>query len=178
MNYRRLRIPGGTYFFTLVTYNRRHILNDSLYVDTLRGSFTTALKTHPFKIDAYVIMPDHIHMIWTLPEGDDNFPVRWSIIKNTFSRKMNSILGPEAPLKVGAKGEAGFWQRRYWEHVIRDEIDLNNHVDYIHYNPVKHGFVQNPEDWKLSSFKKYQEKGYYPPEWIPSITIINRTLYE
>ncbi|BCY17459.1 MAG: transposase [Chloroflexi bacterium] len=178
MNYRRLRIPGGTYFFTLVTFKRRQILNNSLYVDTLRESFSTAFKSHPFKIDAHVIMPDHIHMIWTLPEDDDNFPVRWSIIKNTFSRKMNSLLKSDAPPKCGAKGEAGYWQRRYWEHAIRDEIDLNNHIDYIHYNPVKHGYVQNPEDWKLSSFKKYQENGYYPPEWIPSKTIINTTLFE
>lgn len=178
MNYRRLRVPGGTYFFTLVTYNRRPILNDSRYVDTLSESFKTAMISHPFKIDAHVIMPDHVHMIWTLPKGDDDFPVRWCIIKNLFSRRMNKILGSDAPPKAGAKGEAGFWQRRYWEHAIRDEIDLNYHIDYIHYNPVKHGFVQNPEDWELSSFKKYQDNGYYPQDWAPSESLINSTLFE
>ena len=110
-------------------------------------------------------------MIWTLPPGDDDFPVRWSIIKNSFSRRMNNILKSDQPLNHGAKGEAGFWQRRYWEHLIRDETDLNNHIDYIHYNPVKHGYVEDPINWDLSSFKKYCERGNYAVNWAPSKVI-------
>jgi putative transposase len=178
MNYRRLRIPGGTYFFTLVTFNRKHIFDSPLYIETLRASFKIAMKSHPFRIDAHVILPDHIHMIWTLPHGDDNYPIRWSIIKNIFSRQMNKSMKSVEPIYKGAKGEAGFWQRRYWEHYIRDEIDLNNHIDYIHFNPVKHGYVNNPEEWELSSFKKYCQQGYYVGNWTPSITIQEANWFE
>jgi putative transposase len=178
MNYRRLRIPGGTYFFTLVTFNRNHILTNPQYIDTLRESFKLAMRSYPFTIDAHVILPDHIHMIWTLPQGDDNYPLRWSIIKNSFSRHMNKSLKSCEPLNKGAKGEAGFWQRRYWEHVIRDDTDLSNHIDYIHFNPVKHGYVLNPEDWELSSFKKYCDKGYYVGNWSPSQKIQEAKWFE
>ena len=150
-NYRRARVPGGAYFFTVVTYERRPLLQDAAQVELLRRAFAWAKTRRPFSIDAIVILPDHLHCVWRLPEGDADFSGRWRAIKQFVSRRM------EAPLS--ARGEKLIWQRRFWEHLIRDEEDWRRHLDYIHYNPVKHGFVNAPEAWPYSSFTAAVERG-------------------
>jgi putative transposase len=143
MQYRRQRNEGGTYFFTVVTFNRKPVLVEN--IARLRQAFDIVMKDRPFKIDAHVIMPDHIHMISTLPEFDSDYPTRWRLIKHYFSRMMEPG-GETISHAREMKKERQVWQRRYWEHVIRDEKDLSNHIEYIHYNPVKHGFASSPYD--------------------------------
>lgn len=154
-NYRRLYQRGGCYFFTVVTYKRAPILIN--YVDRLRESFRYAIDKLPFTIDAIVIMPDHLHCIWTLPEDSKDFSKRWFYVKQYFSRGISA--------DVNGRGEKLVWQRRFWEHLIIDEDDLKRHIDYIHYNPVKHGLSLSPVDWKESSFLKFCQKGYYEKGW-------------
>lgn len=161
--YIRQRQPGGIYFFTVVTQARRPILATDGRVEILRSSFRWVKRRHPFEIDAIVILPDHIHCIWRLPNDDDNYPVRWSLIKRYFSRKSNIHL-PSSASNI-AKRESGIWQRRYWEHLIRDERDWRDHMDYIHYNPVKHGLAKRVRDWPYSSFSKCVERGWYEDDW-------------
>ncbi len=148
-NYRRNYVDGGTYFFTVNLAERKQKLLIE-QVDILRQAFRMVKKSHPFHIDAIVILPDHLHTIWTLPENDHDFSLRWRQIKSAFSRNLekqerisNSRL---------RKKERGIWQRRFWEHTIQDEKDFMRHVEYIHYNPVKHGYVKRIEDWHYSSF--------------------------
>ena len=148
-NYRRNYVDGGTYFFTVNLADRKQKLLIE-QVDILREAFRVVKKAHPFQIDAIVILPDHLHTIWTLPENDHDFSLRWRQIKSNFSRhleKQESI--SKSRLQ---KQERGIWQRRFWEHTIRNEEDFIHHVDYIHYNPVKHGYVKQMEDWCYSSF--------------------------
>lgn len=132
-------------------------------IDSLRDAFQEVKKAHPFDIDAIVVLPDHLHSLWTLPEGDDDFSLRWRQIKSAFSRAIekderisNSRL---------RKQERGIWQRRFWEHAIRDEEDFNRHIDYIHINPVKHGYVQRAIDWQFSSIHRYVKLGILPTDW-------------
>ncbi|MES1191361.1 MAG: transposase [Steroidobacter sp.] len=162
--YKRAWIPGGCYFFT-VNLAERH--NNTLlidHIDSFREVFRHVQVRHPFKTDAIVVLPDHLHCIWTLPPGDNRFDMRWYLIKSRFSHliKRNERVS-SSRLR---KGERGIWQRRYWEHAIRDEQDWRNHVDYIHYNPVKHGHVMRARDWPHSSFHKYMNKGMYPYDWV------------
>jgi putative transposase len=169
--YKRVRIEGGCYFFTVVLAQRHK--NNLLieHVDALRKSFKHVQNNHPFIMDTVVIMPDHLHCIWQLPEGDFNFSTRWRLIKAHFSR---SIKKAEVINKSRLrKGERGIWQRRFWEHVIRDDTDYVNHVEYIHYNPVKHGYVNRVIDWTHSSFHQWVEKGIYPLNWAAQENIIN-----
>lgn len=166
--YRRFWQPGGTYFFTVVTYHRRLIfLDDSTYL-ALREAFRIGMeKVGPFKIEAICLLPDHLHCIWTLPKNDDDYAARWKIIKSSFSHwflKQGKSPGQLTASKV-LKGELGVWQRRYWEHTIRDHEDLNRHIEYIHYNPVKHGLVQAVKVWPWSSFHHYVQAGYYDLDW-------------
>jgi putative transposase len=165
MEYRRVFIPGGTYFFTVVTFDRRPIFSSSKAVKLLRQSFLYTAERFPYKIIAIVIMPDHLHVIWTLPPESSDFSIRWRLIKSHFARNWRKSGSGMMISPRNEKGEVDVWQRRFWEHLIRDEEDLNNHIDYIHYNPVKHGLVSLPEDWQYSSFMKFVEKGYYPPDW-------------
>ena len=137
-NYQRLKVAGGTYFFTLALADRT---SDLLVreIDRLRDAYASVRRRYPFETVAICVLPDHIHAIWTLPEDDANYPRRWSLIKANFSRTL-----PPSPSRSAskiAKHEKGLWQRRYWEHAIRDDTDLSNHIDYIHFNPVKHGLV-------------------------------------
>ena len=160
--YRRAFIPGGTYFFTVAVANRRSsLLTD--HVDLLRSCFRTVHRRHPFTIDAIVVLPDHLHCIWTLPEGDADFSTRWSRIKADFSRSIN----PGEPLRQSRikRGERGVWQRRFWEHLIRDERDLRHHIDYIHFNPVKHGHVERVIEWPHSSLHRHIRDGRCDPAW-------------
>ncbi len=165
MRYRRARIYGGTYFFTVVTHQRRKILSEPENVSLLRLIFKEVMKNHPFTIDAIVLLPDHLHCIWTLPEGDRDFSTRWRLIKGVFSRKCDARYKSEVSAARKHKKEQAVWQRRFWEHLIRDERDFTNHVEYIHYNPVKHGLVNTPEKWPYSSFHRYVENGLYNLDW-------------
>ncbi|MGH8445973.1 MAG: REP-associated tyrosine transposase [Solimonas sp.] len=160
--YTRAFVPGGTFFFTVTLLERRRgLLIDR--VDLLRQCFAEARHTRPFRIDAMVVLPDHLHCIWTLPPGDADFSTRWHAIKAGFSRGIETTEWLSE--RRQRKGERGIWQRRFREHVIRDEQDFERHVDYIHFSPVKHGYVMHPGDWKHSSFLRHVERGFYPPDW-------------
>ena len=165
MEYRRAKIAGGTYFFTLVTYNRNQIFNNPENVELLRQSFRYVMEKHPLTIEAAVILPDHLHCIWTLPDDDYDFSTRWRLIKSYFSRKCQETYQGKITDSRKKKQEKAIWQRRFWEHCIKDEEDYNNHIDYIHYNPVKHGLVKAPKDWQYSSFKRYVREGIYDLKW-------------
>jgi putative transposase len=165
MDYRRLFVTGGTYFFTLVTYQRRSIFSTPEAVDKLRYAFQYTVERLPFTIVASVILPDHMHFIWTLPPESGDFSTRWRLIKSHFTRNWcpKGVMSESNSRR--RKGEADVWQRRFWEHLIRDERDLSNHVEYIHYNPVKHGLVKFPAEWQYSSFMKYVQDGIYNLDW-------------
>ena len=165
MQYRRARTAGGTYFFTLVTYNRRKFLCEPENIVLLRVAFRYVMARHPFKIEAIVVLPDHLHCIWTLPEGDSEFSTRWRLIKSYFTRKCDATYRGRVSISRERKGEQAVWQRRFWEHQIRDERDFVRHVEYIHYNPVKHGLVKAPREWPYSSFHRYVQKGIYDAAW-------------
>jgi putative transposase len=161
-HYIRAYIPGACYFFTVALLERRrHLLTE--HIDALREAFRTVRKGRPFSIDAIVVLPEHLHCIWTLPEGDADFSTRWRLIKARFARSLPG--GERRSIRRLDKGERAIWQRRFWEHVIRDEADLAGHVDYIHYNPVKHGWVRDVADWPYSSFHRYVRLGIYPSDW-------------
>ncbi len=166
-DYRRIFLPGGTYFFTVVTYDRQPIFSNIKAINIFRRSIQDVMLKHPFKEVAYCILPDHIHAIWTLPEDDFDYPLRWRAIKSIFTFKYLSQREPGDSLSgtPRRRGEASVWQRRYWEHTIRDEKDFTNHFDYIHFNPVKHGLVPCVRDWKWSSFDSHVKNGIYPPDW-------------
>jgi putative transposase len=163
--YHRYYRIGGTYFFTVVTYRRYPVFREESVVDLLRDCFSLVKNIYPFSIDAIVILPDHLHTIWTLPEKDSDFSTRWKLIKSTFSKQINKSYDIRLRESLFRKGESGIWQRRFWEHLIRGQEDFNSHCDYIHYNPVKHGLVKSPSEWKYSSFNKYVERGLYEPDW-------------
>jgi putative transposase len=150
-SYRRLFIPGGRYFFTVNLADRRsHLLTDNVAV--LRGVFRETQRAHPFTIEAIVVLPDHLDTIWTLPENDSDFPTRWRLIKSSFSRALPRTETISA--SRAGKAERGIWQRRFWEHLIRNDDDFARHVEYIHFNPVKHGYVSVPEEWPFSSIHR------------------------
>jgi len=165
MQYRRIFIPGASYFFTLVTELRRPILSSASAVDVLRTAFHTVRKTRPFEVDAIVVLPDHLHCIWTLPPGDSDFSTRWRLIKTHFTKHCDPALRAETNSARIAKREQAVWQHRYWEHLLRDEADYTRHIEYIHYNPVKHGWASSAMEWPHSSFKRYVADGIYPPDW-------------
>lgn len=152
-NYRRVYVMGGWYFFTLVTYQRYPLFRNPENISHLRNAFAHVIKKHPFSIKAIVILPDHLHCIWSLPDDDKDYSTRWRLIKHYFSRQKISC-----PLDK-------IWQPRFWEHFIRDETDLKNHIDYIHYNPVKHGLASSPAEWRHSTFHKYVRHGWYDKDW-------------
>ena len=166
-NYRRANTPGGTYFFTVVTEHRQPIFTDDPVRTALRAAIDTTRCTHPFRIDAWALLPDHLHCIWTLPEGDANFGLRRAFIKRYVSGQCAAGMANTGPRSCSrtARGESGLWQRRFWEHEIRDEDDFQRHVDYIHWNPVKHGHVKEVAQWPYSTFHRYVRKGVYPADW-------------
>ena len=165
MQYRRAKNSGATYFFTVVTYQRQKIFHISETVDLLRTAFRAVKSKFPFTIDAIVVLPDHLHCIWTLPEDDANFSTRWRLIKSEFSRNCPEQYKKSPSASRLKKSEQAVWQRRFWEHQIRDEKDFVQHIDYIHYNPVKHGLVATPKDWVYSSFNRYVQDGAYAKDW-------------
>jgi len=158
-NYRRARVAGATCFFTVVTAQRRPLLDSATRIAALRQSVDEIRRLLPFEIDAWVVLPDHMHAIWTLPTGDGDFSKRWGRIKAGFTRSCGHA-------HTSAPGcDAGLWQPRFWEHVIRDEADFAAHMDYTHYNPVKHGYVKRVVDWPYSSFHRCVRRGHYPTDW-------------
>ena len=156
-NYRRVYLPGGVYFFTVVTLNRVPIFINEDRVEALRQAFRKVMAARPFEIDALVVLPEHLHCIWRLPEGDADYSSRWREIKKAVSRQIG--------MSTNARNERMVWQRRFWEHAIRDEEDWRRHMDYIHYNPVKHGLANRPGEWAWSSFCNAASKGWYEETW-------------
>lgn len=164
-NYRRNRVPGGTYFFTVNLFDRQSGLLVE-HIDVLRDAIRKTRQSRPFHIDAWVVLPDHLHCIWTLPEHDADYSGRWQAIKKAFSK---SIPQNEQRTAVQFKRkERGIWQRRFWEHTIISDRDYAAHVDYIHFNPVKHGWAQMVRDWPYSTFHRWVERGVYPLDWAGS----------
>ncbi len=162
MQYRRANATGGTYFFTVNLADRSA---DTLvrHINDLKNVMHKVKAAHPYALVAQVVMPEHLHAIWRLPPGDADFPMRWSLIKAGFSRRRAKVENVCAS-RV-AKRERGIWQRRYWEHQIRDDTDLAQHVNYIHYNPVKHGWVTVAADWPHSTLHEYIRRGMANPDW-------------
>ena len=156
-NYRRAHIPGGVYFFTVVTHDRAPVFINEGHVEVLREAFRTVMAVRPFQIDAMVVLPEHLHCIWRMPDGDVDYSSRWREIKKAVSRQINT--------STNARNERPVWQRRFWEHAIRDEEDWRKHMDYIHYNPVKHGLANRPGEWRWSSFDSAVNKGWYEDSW-------------
>ena len=160
--YRRYRAEGGTFFFTVNLENRA---SNALVanVDALRSAVASVLIERPFSIEAMVVLPDHLHTVWTLPEGDSDFSTRWKDIKTRFTKR-TGLLGHRSVSKE-VKGERGVWQRRFWEHMVRDEADYRAHVAYCWGNPVKHGLCERAVDWPYSSLHRDMRLGRVPVEW-------------
>ena len=163
-NYRRFTVPGAAVFFTVVTYQRRRFLIDPLARRCLRMAFRKVRATFPFEVAAIVLLPDHLHAIWILPPGDHDYSLRWRRIKEEFTRRYLAEGGQEVIQSASRdiRGQRRVWQRRFWEHTIQVKDDFENHCDYMHYNPVKHGLVECPMDWPYSSFHRWVNRGVYP----------------
>ena len=157
MYYRRAFVPGATCFFTVAAARRRPAFRDAVARALLRQAFRHVAQKHPFTVDAMVVLPDHLHCLWTLPPMDTDYPMRWRLIKTWVTQRYGD--GSPRPVK------RPIWQGRYWEHLIRDEKDYRQHVEYTHYNPVKHGYVRTPVAWPHSSFRRYVKEGVYTEEW-------------
>lgn len=166
-NYRRAFAPGGTFFFTQVTFNRSPFLLGDLAREALHAAIAECQERWPFELDAIVLLPDHLHAMWTLPSGDSDYSRRWGWLKKTFTQRYLRAGGTESPVSPGKRrdGRRGIWQAKFWEHTIRDPDDLNKHLDYIHYNPVKHGYVRCPHAWPYSSFRRWVRRDVYAPDW-------------
>lgn len=166
-NYRRANTAGATYFFTVVTHQRRRFLCDDDVRRALHEAIEWGRESHPFIIDAWVLMPDHIHAIWTLPEHDADFGTRWGKIKRYVTQRCGARLHQSELVSDGKilHQENTLWQKRFWEHQIRDEIDFERCMNYAHYNPVKHGLVKQVFDWQYSTFHRYVKQGVYPENW-------------
>ena len=166
-DYLRYYVPGGTYFFTVNTYGRYPFFGEERAIDLLRESWNTIQKESPFINIASVLLPDHFHCLWSLPSGDMDFSTRLKRIKDGFTQPWLASGGYEVPVTDSQKrkGNRGIWQRRFWEHCIRDARDLENHFDYIHYNPTKHGYRFRPADWPYSTIHKYIKMGHYHKDW-------------
>ena len=166
-NYRRAFFPGGSYFLTIVTEKRTPIFRQQKARQLLKQTIRTCRQHWPFDLDAFVLLPDHFHMILSLPPTDMEYPKRIGFIKKEFTKSWLAIGGQEQPPSESKlrHRRRGVWQRKYWEHTCRDEDNYRSHVDYIHYNPVKHGYVECPNDWAWSSFHRYVRNGVYPADW-------------
>jgi REP-associated tyrosine transposase len=165
-NYRRAFVPGGCFFFTVNLLERKQTLLVD-HVAALRDAVATTRQRHPFDIDAFVVLPDHLHAVWTLPPGDGDFSTRWRLIKSRFARALPKQERLSAVRR--ARGERGIWQRRFWEHLIRDEADYISHVEYCAVNPLKHRLVTRVSDWPHSSFHRDVRAGIFPEDWAGDI---------
>ncbi len=179
-NYRRNFVPGGSYFFTLVADRRAPILCSDLARQALRQVLILARHRWPFQIDAIVLLPDHLHTIWTLPPDDARFPLRWAWIKKEFTKRWLLAGGPEQPRTEGRRrdGRRGVLQPKYWEHTLRDDHDFERHMDYIHFNPVRHGLVRCPREWPYSSFHRWVKCHVYPEDWACSNRVENSMTFD
>ncbi len=167
-NYKRIYEPGGMFFFTLVTHRRRHLFSKNMARECLRKAIAEEKAEHQFDLSAIVLLPDHLHCVWELPDNDADFSKRWGRIKSRFSKLWMDLGGKEAQISQARRNhhERGIWQKRFWEHRIRDEEDMMRHVNYIHFNPVKHGLVRCPHAWPYSSFERWVKQGYYKHDWL------------
>lgn len=165
--YRRAQVPGGTFFITIVTFNRSPILTNPQARAFLHDAWEDVIGRFPFTTEAICLLPDHIHALITLPENETNFSIRIREIKRLFTKAYLAEIGSTKTRNQSRidKSEATVWQRRFYEHTIRDERDLNTHIDYIHYNPMKHGLVDCVSDWQWSSFHRYVKNGFYSSDW-------------
>ncbi len=166
-NYRRAKIAGGMYFFTVVTENRAPIFHREPIARMLGRIIREAQRRWPFRVPAVVLLPDHLHAIWSLPRGDFAYSMRWGWIKKEFTQAYLKIGGSTQPVSMSQQKNrrAGVWQRKFWERSIRDEEEFAAYLDYIHWNPVKHGHVQSPSQWPFSTFHRWVAKGQYHPDW-------------
>jgi putative transposase len=165
-NYRRAFVPGGCFFFTVNLLERKQTLLVD-HIVRLREAIATTRRSHPFTIDAFVVLPDHLHAVWTLPANDCDFSTRWRLIKSRFARALPNREWLSDVRIV--RGERGIWQRRFWEHLIRDETDFTRHVEYCYINPVKHGLVKRVRDSPHSAFHRDVEAGIVPLDWAGEI---------
>jgi putative transposase len=167
-NYRRWHRPGGNFFFTLVTHQRRPFLCDDSARRILRQAIEQCQERHPFTIEAIVLIPDHIHPLIRLPDGDPDYSLRIASIKANFTRQWLAATGAEIPQSMSRRQRRhrGVWQKRFWEHRVDDPRDFEDHLNYIHYNPVKHGLVTCPHLWPYSTFRKWVRLGLYPLDWL------------
>jgi putative transposase len=165
--YRRKYVQGGTFFFTVVTYQRQPFLTSPLGRVALRDAINSVRQRRPFTLDAIVLMTDHLHCVWTLPAGDKDYSTRWRQIKTLFTRRWLQEGGGEPPQSLSrvSKDEHGIWQRRFFEHTCRDEADMKRCIDYLHVNPLKHRLVEQVVDWPWSSFHRYVRLGEYSQNW-------------
>lgn len=165
--YVRARNPGGKFFFTVVTLGRRNILATKENIRSFTKAMNQVQRQYPFTLEALVMLPDHLHALWTLPEGDSNYAKRWGLIKALFSKEVKGKLSQNEVINPSRikRRETNVWQRRFWEHAIRNDDDFQKHFDYIHYNPVKHGLVDRVIEWPYSTFHLYVKQGYYPDDW-------------
>ncbi|WP_435950241.1 REP-associated tyrosine transposase [Psychrobacter sp. DM8] len=172
--YIRSYTQGATYFFTLVSYNRRKILCEPDFLKAFKSSIRQIQQQYPFEIIAWVQLPDHIHCIWQMPENDANYSMRWSQIKRLTTQACPQYHSTKDALSLSEvkRNERGIWQRRFLEHQIRNESDFIKHMDYLHYNPVKHGLVDKVADWPYSSFHRYVRQGFYAEDWGGSIVFL------
>jgi putative transposase len=165
--YKRWYVPGGTFFFTLVAYRRQHLFDDENARRCLHDAIQEIRERHPFEIVAMVLLPDHLHAIWSLPPKDVRYPMRWRRIKEEFTRRYLGSGGEESLQSAYRRrtGYRGVWQKRFWEHTCRDEADLRRCVEYVHFNPKKHKLARNVRDWKWSTFHRFVEAGEYTNAW-------------
>ena len=178
-NYRRVWIKGSTLFITIVTYDRKPILLNPRSRKILSIAWKSVAKRHPFTTDAICLLPNHIHALITLPEHDLNYSIRIREIKRLFTKRYIEHYGEKSQRNFSHihKKEATIWQRRFYEHTIRDDLDYQNHFDYIHYNPAHHGLVNNVSSWKWSTFHRYVRLGVYEPNWGENFTEDDSTDY-
>jgi REP-associated tyrosine transposase len=166
MRYRRSAVAGATYFFTVVTYQRHSLFADAQAVALLDEAIRRVRERRPFVLEAQVVMPDHLHAMWTLPDADCDYPTRWRLIKEGFTRRYVARWGEtETDLRRHIRGERTIWQRRYWERLIRNDRDFAAHLDYIHLNPVRHGLTSAPREWPHSTFLAWVAEGAYDVTW-------------
>ena len=167
-DYRRYFNPGAAIFFTVITHDRRLILCTEKGRDFLRQAIQNVKKDRPFESIAFALMPEHFHCLWKLPDEDGNFSVRMACIKKMFTRLWLENGEDQCDISKARKKhrEKGVWQKRFWEHTIRNEDDFINHVNYIHYNPVKHNLAKCPHAWPYSTFHQWMKDGYYKKEWL------------
>jgi putative transposase len=164
--YRRAKTGGAAYFFTVVTYRRQPILCLDESRAVLKQVVSEIARNYPFNVDAWVLLPDHLHCIWTLPEADSDYSTRWALIKKEFTKSIIRTATPRTPNQSRTRHREGtVWQRRFWEHQIRDDIDYNNHMNYVHFNPVKHKLVESPRDWPYSTFHRLVAQDVYEENW-------------